>query len=280
MANSLGYMKDDEEFIIDLETELKQEETHLQIILRKIQAFKPNLIIAQKDISERAREELFQMGITCIKNVKKSVIDRIERLTKTPALPNINLLSKDFLPGKCQNFYVESLRSIALNKNYDHDTDIIFLDGCEAFLGCTLLLSSNKMDELKVVKHALKKILRLSRQLVLEFEYYQLLSLVRVPLDEPSIDSKDRDKDKIERDVSVLVRGNSEKQIQHLDQFLHQKHMERDFLIFKEVSFSKRGVKKRWEDDEHEDIVNIEIQKKSKNEKHIQEITPRICQVP
>ena len=26
--------------------------------------------------------------------------------------------------------------------------------------------------------------------------------------------------------------------------------MERDFLIFKEVSFSKRGIKNKWEDDE------------------------------
>jgi hypothetical protein len=30
---------------------------------------------------------------------------------------------------------------------------------------------------------------------------------------------------------------------------LHEKHMERDFLIFKEVSFSKRGIKNRWEDE-------------------------------
>ena len=253
LANSLGYMKDDEEYFIDLETELKQEEVHLQIILRKIQAFKPNLIIVQKDISERAREELFKMGITCIKNVKKSVIDRIERLTKTPALPNINLLSNNFLPGKCQKFYVESLRSIALRKNYDHDTDIIFLDGCEQFLGCTLLLSSNKMDELKVVKHALKKILRLSRQLVLEFEYYQLLSLVRVPLD----DTYNRFAVPGDKDEGQVDKKKEKDKWKELDQFLHKKHMERDFLIFKEVSFSQRGVKSLWEDDQAEE-ANLE----------------------
>jgi hypothetical protein len=31
--------------------------------------------------------------------------------------------------------------------------------------------------------------------------------------------------------------------------FLQEKHMERDFLIFKEVSFSKRGIKNKWEDE-------------------------------
>ena len=127
-----------------------------------------------------------------------------------------------------------------------------------------MLLSSNKMDELKVVKHALKKILRLSRQLVLEFEYYQLLSVVRVPLDDPSVDSKQDDKES----DAIVVRGSSEKHVV-LDQFLHAKHMERDFMIFKEVSFSKRGVKNRWEDDENEDMANIETQKKSQNEKKI-----------
>ena len=50
----------------------------------------------EKDISGKAKDALYEMGITCIKNVKKSVIDRIERLTRTPALPNINLLSKNF----------------------------------------------------------------------------------------------------------------------------------------------------------------------------------------
>jgi chaperonin GroEL (HSP60 family) len=226
LANSLGYMRDDDDFI-DIDLELRQEETYLQIILRKIEKFKPNLIIVEKDISEKARDELYSMGITCVKNVKKSVIDRIERLTRTPALPNINLLSEGFHPGKCEKFYVESLRGISLQKNakagYEHETDIIFLDGCDNFLGCTLLLSAPKMDELKIVKHALKKILRLSRQLYLEHIYYERLGLVRIPK-QPS---------------------------QHSipDPFLHEKHMERDFLIFKEVSFSKRGVKNRWEDD-------------------------------
>lgn len=92
IANSLGYMKDDEDFV-DLEAELRQESTHLKIILDKISHFKPNLIITQKDISQKCRDELVKLNVTCIKNVKKSVIDRIERLTKTPALPNINLLS-------------------------------------------------------------------------------------------------------------------------------------------------------------------------------------------
>jgi hypothetical protein len=91
------------------------------------------------------------------------LIEKIERLTSTPALPNINLLSANFHAGKCDKFYVESLKNISLNTTHDPDTDITYLEGCQPFLGCTILLSSNDMVELKIVKHALKKILLLSR---------------------------------------------------------------------------------------------------------------------
>jgi hypothetical protein len=60
-------------------------------------------------------------------------------------------------------------------------------------------------------------------------EYYQTLSLVRV------INESGED-DQIDTGNRLVVDPNG-------DPFLHAKHMERDFLIFKEVSFSKRGVK-------------------------------------
>ena len=56
-------------------------------------------------------------------------------------------------------------------------TNVIQLDGCLPFLGCTIMLSGPDMQELKLVKHALKKILRMSRQLILENEYYTFLEL-------------------------------------------------------------------------------------------------------
>jgi len=37
------------------------------------------------------------------------------------------------------------------------------------------------MAELKILKHALKKILRMSRQLILEHEYYSVLNLLYLP---------------------------------------------------------------------------------------------------
>lgn len=104
-------------------------------------------------------------------------MQRLGRLTQTINCPSTNLLNNDFVPGRCEKFHMESLVMKSLNRTVDVNTNIIQLDGCLPFLGCTILLSGQDMNELKLVKHALKKILRLSRQLILESEYYQFLDL-------------------------------------------------------------------------------------------------------
>jgi hypothetical protein len=48
----------------------------------------------------------------------------------------------------------------------------MYLEGCEPFLGCTIVLSGPQMEELKIVKKALKKCLKIARVLVLEKAYY------------------------------------------------------------------------------------------------------------
>ncbi len=58
---------------------------------------------------------------------------------------------------------------------------MIFLEGCSPSRGCTILLSGPDLAELKIVKHALKKMLRLSRIIFLEKEYYDNLNLILSP---------------------------------------------------------------------------------------------------
>jgi hypothetical protein len=102
---------------------------------------------------------------------------------------------------------------------------LIFLEGCSPSRGCTILLSGPDLAELKIVKHALKKMLRLSRIIFLEKEYYDNLNLILSPF---APEDKDGEK----------------------TMFLYKKHIERDFLIFKEMTFSKRGVRNNEEPEE------------------------------
>ena len=103
------------------------------------------------------------------------------------------------------------------------------------------------MNELKIVKHALKKMLRLSRQIILENEYLQFLNLQMIP---------------------------NFKEDPRKTPFLHHKHMERDFLIFKEVSFSRRNIITNIEEEEeHEDPQGNKVENNpatNQNEKEVQ----------
>lgn len=163
LSNSLGYVKDEEEFM-DLESEIKQEESFIYIIMKKIESANPNVIFVQNDTSMKAIEVLLQKNITVVTNVKESVMQRIGRFTQTISCPSTNLITPDFTLGKCEKFVMESLVKKSLDKTIENiNTNLIELDGCLPFLGCTILLSGNDINELKLVKHALKKILRLSR---------------------------------------------------------------------------------------------------------------------
>ena len=102
---------------------------------------------------------------------------------------------------------------------------MIFLEGCSPSRGCTILLSGPDLAELKIVKHALKKMLRLSRINFLEKEYFDNLNLILSPFAQ-----EDKDGEKT--------------------MFLYKKHIERDFLILKEMTFSKRGVRNNEEPEE------------------------------
>lgn len=63
------------------------------------------------------------------------------------------------------------------------------------------------MHELKVVKHALKKMLRLSRQLILENEYYQVLDLVNVPNDAGTLQASSKNGGENEDDKQTTQDG-------------------------------------------------------------------------
>jgi hypothetical protein len=53
----------------------------------------------------------------------------------------------------------------------------MYLDGCEPYLGCTLILSGPSKDELKTVKNALKKMITIARMILLEKEYFAFINL-------------------------------------------------------------------------------------------------------
>ena len=52
----------------------------------------------------------------------------------------------------------------------------MFLEGCQAKLGCSIVLSGTELEELKEVRKALQMCLKTARVLVLEREYLRFIT--------------------------------------------------------------------------------------------------------
>ena len=110
LSNSLGIQKDEEDFL-DIENEIKQQDSFINIIMRKIEMVKPNIIIVQNDASFKAIEALVDRNITLVTNVKESVMQRLGRLTQTINCPSAVFLDESFNTGRCGKFFMEKLSS-------------------------------------------------------------------------------------------------------------------------------------------------------------------------
>lgn len=79
--------------------------------------------------------------------------------------------------GTCNEFIV--LKNIGIKDNIDKTSNVIrkddslmFLEGCNPRLGCTICISGPEMKELIKIKSSLKEILFLARNLLLEKEFF------------------------------------------------------------------------------------------------------------
>lgn len=143
----------------------------------------------EKDISCKILDILRERNqgeerITVINNLSLDKIKRIARYTQTIICPSTNVINPKFKLGYCKKFKVE--KTFAMNYKLaerihkdnanlqgivSKSRDLIFFEGCNPALGCTILLSGDfyyEFDEMKKVKVALREMLSLARNITLE----------------------------------------------------------------------------------------------------------------
>ena len=107
------------------------------------------------------------------------MLKMIARATQTIVCPSINQLSKRLAVGQCLNFRVEQIKPLnqssqkQTHQSLSGMTSLMFLEGCQAKLGCSIVLSGPDQAELKQVRHALKACLKTARILLLEREMFR-----------------------------------------------------------------------------------------------------------
>lgn len=143
---ALEYARHEQHFM-SLDPVIRQEREYLQNLVGRIAALKPDLLLAQKNVSGLALELLDKANIATIFNVKSSVLDAVSRCTQSRVVQSMDKLSAPSGQiGTCESFEVKTFVSDGRKKTY------VYFSGCPPSLGCTIALRGADRKMLSKIK--------------------------------------------------------------------------------------------------------------------------------
>lgn len=155
-------------------TLLQQENDHLKMIVSKIEAHRPNVLLVEKSVSSFAIEHLLAKEISLVLNVKRPLLERIARCTGASITPSTDHISGARL-GHCDLFRLEKISEehAPLNQlNKKPAKTLMFFEGCPRRLGCTVVLRGSSREELKMVKDVVKYAIFAAYHLSLQTSFF------------------------------------------------------------------------------------------------------------
>lgn len=120
---------------------LNQENDHLKMIVSKIEAHRPNVLLVEKSVSSFAQDQLFAKEISLVLNVKRPLLERIARCSGATITPSTDHIPRASL-GHCELFHLEKITEDhePVNQlNRRPSKTLMFFEGCPRRLGCTVI---------------------------------------------------------------------------------------------------------------------------------------------
>ncbi|GAB4828783.1 hypothetical protein Ancab_018444 [Ancistrocladus abbreviatus] len=157
LGGSLEYQRVPNQ-LASFNTLLEEEMNHLKVIVSKIEAHRPNVLLVEKSVSSYAQEYLLAKEISLVLNVKRTLLERIARCTGALITPTVDNLHAARV-GHCELFRVEKVCEELEIVNQFHKRPmktLMFFEGFPRRLGCTVLLKGSCRAELKKVKHVIQ----------------------------------------------------------------------------------------------------------------------------
>ncbi|XP_018733285.2 putative 1-phosphatidylinositol-3-phosphate 5-kinase FAB1C isoform X1 [Eucalyptus grandis] len=142
--------------LASLDTLLQQEMDHLKMIISRIEALHPNVLLVEKSVSSYAQEYLLEKEISLVLNVKKQLLERISRCTGALITPSTDSITMTTRLGHCELFRLERVseeHETSTHSSRKPSKTLMYFEGCPRRLGCTVLLRGMCREELKKVKH-------------------------------------------------------------------------------------------------------------------------------
>ena len=160
----LDYHRGPNQFM-SLEPLMAQEHEFIRILVARIIALRPQIVVVEKTVSRIALELLEKEGIVVVWSVKADAIRAISRCTQADIITSIDRLALDPRIGRCRYFNVETFQHAsapAWRKSF------MRFEGTPKQLGCTIVLRGADGDRLSSVKKILAMMIFVAYNLRLE----------------------------------------------------------------------------------------------------------------
>lgn len=137
---------------------LEMEETYIRKMCDEIIAFKPDLVITEKGVSDLAQHFLVQAGITAIRRLRKTDNLRVARAAGATIVNRTEEITENDIGTGAGLFEIRKIG----------DEYFTFIEECEDPKACTILLRGASKDILNEVERNLQDALHVARNLFSE----------------------------------------------------------------------------------------------------------------
>merc|ERR1719188_574217 len=139
----------------DFSKALEAEETYIKKICDEIAAFKPDLVITEKGVSDLAQHFFNKAGITAVRRLRKSDNLRVARACGATIVNRTDEITEDDIGTGAGLFEVRKIG----------DEYFTFIEECKDPKACTILLRGASKDILNEVERNLQDALNVARNL-------------------------------------------------------------------------------------------------------------------
>jgi T-complex protein 1 subunit gamma len=142
----------------DFNALLRQEEEYVEQICAQIVAFKPDIVITEKGISDLAQHYLLKAGITCFRRLRKTDNNRVSKATGATIVNRPDEIQESDIGTKCGLFEVRKIG----------DEYFCFLEDCTDAKACTVLLRGGSKDVLQEIERNMQDAMQVVRNVVFD----------------------------------------------------------------------------------------------------------------
>ncbi|KAB5549967.1 hypothetical protein GE09DRAFT_1002187 [Coniochaeta sp. 2T2.1] len=144
----IEYQRHSQHFM-SLQPVIEQEKEFLRVVVNRILALRPHVLLAEKTVAGVALQYLSEAGIAVVYNVKPSVIEAVSRIAQTEIISSLDMLALPVQVGTCGAFEVKTFVN---NEILGRKKTYIFISECERTLGCTIVLRGASSQVLAKMK--------------------------------------------------------------------------------------------------------------------------------